>query len=89
MSEKEEEAHQEIQAKHSTLGAGYAAFRRLFFDKKFVTYTGVGIFISAFNVGLLWILIDVMHIRTVTAGVIATITIFVMRYLLLALFKVV
>lgn len=63
-------------------------FGELFLTKKFLNYTGIGILISAFNVFLLWLFIDVCGIPTVTAGVVVTGVIFVTRYLLLALFKI-
>ena len=61
---------------------------RLFFDKKFAFYTGIGIFISALTIALLWLLIDVLHIHTVIAGVITTGVAFILRYILFDVFKI-
>ena len=61
----------------------------LFCTKKFLRYTGIGILISLFNVFLLWLFIDVFGIGTVTAGFVVTVIIFITRYVLLAVFKIV
>ncbi len=60
---------------------------RHFFDKKFLHYTWIGVFISALNVFLLWLFIDVFHIATVIAAIVVVGTTFIVRYLLYIFFK--
>lgn len=62
---------------------------RLFLDKKFFTYTCVGVFVSVFSIFLLWVFIDLLHIETVRAGTLATVIVFLLRYVLLTVFKIV
>lgn len=62
---------------------------RLFLDKKFLVYTGIGIFLSVFSVFILWLLIDIFKVGTVQSGIVVTATVFVLRYALLTLCKVV
>lgn len=67
--------------KHSRIG-------RLFWDKKFLNYTITGFIISALNVFLLWLFIDVLGIGTVTAGISVVLLTFILRYVLLVFFKI-
>lgn len=60
---------------------------RKFLDKKFFHYTWIGILISALNVFLLWLLIDILQIPTVIASIVAVFGTFILRFLLLDFFK--
>ncbi|MDO8231944.1 MAG: GtrA family protein [bacterium] len=66
--------------RHSTIG-------RRFWDKKFLHYTWIGIFVSILNIFLLWLLIDVLGIATVIASIIAVLGTFILRYVLLDSFN--
>lgn len=61
---------------------------RLFLDKKFVHYTWIGVFISALNIFLLWLLIDELHIPTVLSSVLVIGGTFILRYILFDSFKI-
>lgn len=61
---------------------------RLFFDKKFVHYTWIGIFISLLNIFLLWLLIDIIGIPTVISSALVVVITFVLRYVLFDSFKI-
>ncbi len=58
---------------------------RLFIDRKFAYYTGVGIFFAVLNIFLLWLLIDVLQISTVLASTLVVGATFVLRYVLFRL----
>ena len=60
----------------------------LFFEKSFIHYAWTGVFISAINVALLWLLIDIAHIPTVVSSVLVIGGTFLLRYLLFRLFNV-
>ena len=62
--------------------ACFTHVRDLFFDKRFVRYTWVGIVISVLNVFLLWLFIDVLHIQTVISSAVVIGATFIIRYLL-------
>lgn len=61
---------------------------RLFWHKKFVHYTWIGIFISLLNIFLLWLFIDNFHIPTVISSTLVLAGTFILRYLLFDSFKV-
>ncbi len=61
---------------------------RLFWDKKFFHYTWIGLLVSASNVFLLWLFIDIMGIPTIISGIIVVGITFIVRYLLLIFFKI-
>lgn len=61
---------------------------RLFWDKRFANYTWIGIFISVLNIFLLWLFIDILDIQTVIASTLIIGVTFVLRYVLLTLFKI-
>ncbi len=63
-------------------------FGRLFFDKKFVYYTWIGIFISLLNIFFLWLLIDVVGISTIVSGTLVVGVTFILRYVLFDSFKI-
>lgn len=81
--------HQETHFNRLRIYLKDSVIGRLFLDKKFFIYTCVGVFISLFSIFLLWVLIDVLHIGTVKAGIVATVTVFLLRYVLLSFFKIV
>jgi len=61
---------------------------RMFLDKKFFHYTWIGIGISAVNVVLLWLFIDIMGIPTIISSVFVVMGTFVLRYVLFDIFTV-
>lgn len=61
---------------------------RLFWDKKFLHYTWIGIFISLLNIFLLWLFIDVFDIPTVIASAVVIGATFIFRYILFDIHKV-
>ncbi|MEK7614407.1 MAG: hypothetical protein AAB428_01950 [Patescibacteria group bacterium] len=61
---------------------------QLFFDKKFVHYTWIGIFISLLNIFFLWLLIDVVGISTIVSGTLVVGVTFILRYVLFDSFKI-
>ncbi len=63
-------------------------FGRLFFDKKFVRYTWIGIFISILNIFFLWLLIDIFGIPTIISSTSVIGVTFVLRYVLFDVFKI-
>jgi putative flippase GtrA len=58
------------------------AMGRLFWDKRFLNYTWIGILISLLNVFLLWLFIDILDIPTVVSSVVVIGATFIIRYLL-------
>ena len=62
--------------------------KELFLNKKFFHYAWIGIFISALNVFLLWLLIDVFKIPTVIASTGVVSFNFIFRYVLLDYLKI-
>lgn len=62
---------------------------QLFLNKKFVHYTWIGIAISLLNIFLLWLLIDVFGIPTVVSSTLVVVGTFVLRYILMDVFKIV
>lgn len=73
--------------RHTFFGSLYARFKesfvgKHFFNKQFLHYSWIGIFISVLNIFLLWLFIDVLHIPTVTSGVIVVGATFIIRYVL-------
>ena len=50
--------------------------------KKYFQESRIGIFISALNVFLLWLLIDIFHVKTVIASVSVIGLTFIIRYVL-------
>lgn len=61
---------------------------RLFWDKKFLHYTWIGIFISLLNIFFLWLLIDIFDIGTVISSILVVGGTFILRYILFDLFKI-
>lgn len=61
---------------------------RLFWDKRFVHYTWIGIFISTLNIFLLWLLIDVFGIHTILSSTIVVVLTFILRYILFIFSKI-
>ena len=62
--------------------------KRLFWDKKFLHYTWIGIFISLLNIFFLWLLIDIFDIGTVISSILVVGGTFILRYILFDLFKI-
>ncbi len=60
---------------------------RLFLDRKFFYYTCIGGFIAVLNIFLLWLLIDVVKMKTVIASTLVIGFTFIFRYLLFHFFK--
>jgi len=61
---------------------------RLFWDKKFVYYTWIGIFVSLLNIFFLWLLIDIVGISTIVSSILVVGVTFILRYILLIYSKV-
>lgn len=61
---------------------------RLFFDKKFLHYTWIGIFISLLNIFLLWLMIDILGIPTIVSSTLVVVGTFLLRYILFDSFKI-
>jgi putative flippase GtrA len=61
---------------------------RIFLDRKFFNYTWIGILISLLNIFLLWLFIDIFQIPTIIASTIVVGMTFILRYILLTLFKI-
>ena len=60
---------------------------KLFWDKKFLHYTWIGIFISVLNIFLLWLLIDIFDIPTVISSTAVIGATFIIRYVLFRRFE--
>ena len=60
---------------------------KLFFDKKFLHYTWIGIFISVLNIFLLWLFIDIFGISTVISSTVIIGATFIIRYVLFRRFE--
>ena len=64
-----------------------SAIGRLFLDRKFFYYTCIGVGIAVLNIFLLWLLIDVVKMKTVVASTLVIGFTFIFRYLLFHFFK--
>ncbi len=60
---------------------------RLFIDRKFFYYTCIGTFIAVLNIFLLWLLIDIVKMKTVVASTLVIGFTFIFRYVLFHFFK--
>lgn len=69
-------------------GKGRSVLTRLFWDKKFMHYTWIGVFISFLNIFFIWLLIDIFNVPTVIASTVVIGLTFILRYILLIFSKV-
>ena len=61
--------------------------KTLFFDKKFVHYTWISVFISLLNIFLLWLFIDKFGIPTIISSSTIIGATFIIRYFLYRRFE--
>ena len=61
---------------------------QLFLNRKFATYTWIGVFISLLNVFFLWLFIDVAGIGTIISSILVVGGTFILRYVLFDVFKI-
>ncbi len=61
---------------------------RMFIHKKFAHYFWISVFVSLFNIFLLWLFIDIVGIPTIISSVIVIGSTFIFRYVLFDFFKI-
>lgn len=64
------------------------SFNRLFWDRKFLYYTCISIFVTIVNIFGLWFTIDILDVPTLLASAAVIGATFILRYILLIFFKV-